>query len=198
MNSRRLKIVFIKLMLICLLLVSGCIQENTITKKLTSDEYVLIHFAKMTKGDLLEGNFDYSNEFPLSFYDGPFIRINNDSKTIQGLGQYNTSANFTGILIYSTADLTPVAHGAGSNYLVVYQLPSAYEDVKIQNIDENGIVTIVYNNSTIILKPGEQWFNSTNKIESGNLANYTYKVNLTINETIINYGIWNKSGINSR
>lgn len=160
MNRKRFSMVFILLIFFCILLVSGCTQEKAITKNLTSDKYVLIHFINYTSGELIEGNF----EPQLSFYDGPLILIDNNSKTIRGLRPINTSESFKGILVYTTADFTPIAQGAGSNYIVINQLPSAYEDVKIQNIDDDGTVTIVYNDSTIILKPGEQWFNSTTKI----------------------------------
>ncbi len=201
------QILFIILILTFLVVVSGCTQEKAISKNLTSDKFVLVEFINY-KGVELGGSDNIeSSLYDTKYWEGPWIIVDNDSKTyslmgdlngtpivinyfnktIQGVETINVSNELKAVLIYWYADITSSNKDEGCAAYGISKLPYYLaDDVKILNVNDSGLTEIEYMGNDIKLKPGEEW------------SNVTYKANIMTNIKIKNHGIWNKSGINSR
>lgn len=191
MNSKRFLIIAI-LAIFCIM--GGCTQEKVATKNLASDKYVLIEFINYRSGKVVDSDFPPA----LMLWGGyPPALIDVNKKEFDSYEKVNETGMIA-ILAYYNGENLPDGRGSEGRTFGVYDFPFNYDGVTISNINDDGAATIVCNNNTISLKPGEEWLNSTSHIELKNQGNISYKVNVTQNYTIINYGIWNKSGIKSR
>lgn len=190
MNSKRFLIIAI-LAIFCIM--GGCTQEKVATKNLASDKYVLIEFINYRSGKVVDSDF----RPPLMLWGGyPTALIDVNKKEFDSYEKVNVTGMIA-ILAYYQGENMPDGSGDEDRTFGVYDFPYNYDSVTILDINDDGVATIVCNNNTISIKPGDKWLNSTSHIELKNQGNISYKVNVTQNYTIINYGIWNKSGIKS-
>jgi hypothetical protein len=174
-------------------MISGCTQEKAVTKNITSDKYVLIEFCDYRSGKVVDSDF---RPQLISWGGYPPALINVNKKEFDSYEKVDKTG-IIAILAYSNGEKLPDSSGSEGRTFGIYGFPFNYDGVSILNIDDGGAATIVCNNNTIGLKSGDEWRNSTSHIELKNQGNISYKVNVTQKYTIINYGIWNKSGIKS-
>src|SRR4030042_29452 len=85
--------------------------------------------------------------------------------------------------------------GAGTGLSFVYKLPYKQGELEIVKVEPDGTAHIKYNEVSIILKSGEKWANTTTRVDTRQDSDGSFKLNLTITDTIINYGILDKSKI---
>ena len=79
--------------------------------------------------------------------------------------------------------------------LGINKLPFEYDNFKITNVEVNGTIHLLYNDSIIVLKRNEEWIKLTSIIDTQNNAGEIAKAKLTWTDRIVNYGIIEKSNI---
>jgi hypothetical protein len=172
------------------------ISDNIISDKFTekekipSDKYVFINHYVDIYGELIEGNY----VGPL--IDFPTYHFDEAIGTLRGIINFDVNDTLKVIYGNGTGLGGVVGGGMATSLSGIYKLP--YTDgIKISEIDSNGTVYLEYNNESIILKSGETWVNVTSRIEILQLSGQINKakVNVTITDKIVNYGILDKSKI---
>jgi hypothetical protein len=181
------------MIIFCIVMVNGCTQEKAVTKNLTSDKFVLIEFSDYRSGIVVDSDF---RPQLISWGGYPPALIEANKNEFESYEKVNETGMLA-VLAYSNGEKLPDSSGSEGRTFGIYGFPFNYDGVTILNINDDGVATIACNNNTISLKSGEKWLNSTSHIELKDQGNISYKVDVTQNYTIINYGIWNKSGIKS-
>jgi hypothetical protein len=173
------------------ILVIGLNLKTSSQKPTTAGTYVFIEQPTHIHGELLEGN-----------YRGPMIDFPTysfDSKTGALTGMINFETNDSLVAIYGSGlGLSGAAGGGASTGLDgVFDLPYKKDDLQILKIDPDGTAHINYKGLPITLRNGEEWTNTTSRIDSKEVGNMKGKAMLTITDKIINHGILEKSKIQS-
>ncbi|OGO57805.1 MAG: hypothetical protein A2025_03485 [Chloroflexi bacterium RBG_19FT_COMBO_47_15] len=164
---------------------------------ISPDKYVFIDHHINTYGECIEGDcqrlcidfgtyhFDEA-ENTLNIYDWNVFndlidfRINSALKIVYGDGE-----SLSG----------DAGMGAATGLSFVYKLPYKQGELEIVKVEPDGTAHIKYNEVSIILKSGEKWANTTTRVDTRQDSDGSFKLNLTITDTIINYGILDKSKI---
>ncbi|WP_259637132.1 hypothetical protein RSJ42_06555 [Methanosarcina hadiensis] len=87
-------------------------------------------------------------------------------------------------------------HG-GEMYLYgAYELPYKKDNITIKRVDRKGTVYLDYNGESLVLNPGDIWYNNSSRIEIIHFTNSTVdenvKVNISVMDRIRNFGIFTK------
>jgi hypothetical protein len=87
-------------------------------------------------------------------------------------------------------------HG-GEMYLYgAYELPYKKDNITIKRVDRKGTVYLDYNGESLVLSPGDIWYNNSSRIEIIHFTNSTVdedvKVNISVMDRIRNFGIFTK------
>lgn len=162
------------------------------------DKYVFIDHHINTYGECIEGDcqklcidfgtydFDEAENTLNIYHDGNVFndlidfRINSALKIVYGDGESLSGDAGT---------------GAGTGLSFVYKLPYKQGELEIVKVEPDGTARIIYNEISIILKSGEKWSNITTRLDTRECRDGPCKLKLTITDTIINYGILDKSKI---
>ena len=130
----------------------------------------------------------------------PLYRYDPSTRTLTPLLQPDIkNAYFT--LLYGqdiTAQGYPV-NGEESFLFPVKQLPAGTQDSEIDTISEDGTVSLTYLGQQITLKPGETWSAQHETTETFNTtvngSPRSVTANVTVNDSITNYGFMSRSNI---
>jgi hypothetical protein len=157
----------------------------------TAGTYIFIEQHTHIHGEPLEGNYrGLMIDFPTYSF---------ESKNGTLRGRINFEMNDSLVAIYGSGlGLSGAAGGGASTGLDgVYDLPYKKDDLQILRIDIDGTAHISYRGLSITLRNGEEWTNTTSRIDSKEVGNIKGKAMLTITDKIINHGILEKSKIQS-
>jgi hypothetical protein len=172
-----------------LFVVSGC-EKNQDDWEITSDKCVFIEHFSHTDSELIEGNY---REGP--GYDVPTFSF--DSVTGVLSGHINFQINKSLKLIFGNGRSSGGVAGTGVSTMLsgIYKLPFENDNLKITNVEVDGTIHLLYNDSTIVLKRNEEWIKIKSVIDTQNNAGEMAKAKLTLTDRIVNYGIIEKSTI---
>jgi hypothetical protein len=189
-NKRILIGLLVILVVISIILVSGCGQEEPKKEwEIGSDKYVFVDHHIHIHGELIEG------EYPFMFIDFPTYSFDKETSTLRGMIDFDINATLK-IVYGSGSSLSGcVGSGAGTVLSGVYELPYEHDGLKIVKIEPDGTAHIEYNGVSIILNTGEELVNTISKIDAQQFGDQIGKANLTITDRIVNYGILDKSKI---
>jgi len=165
---------------------------------ISPDKYVFIEHHIHTYRECIEGecqklcidfpNYGFDQDTnALTILNG--FKVNKALKIVYGYCESLSGDAGTGIASY----LTPVnklpykESGFGAMYS-----PGGLE---VATIESDGTAHIKYNEISVVLKAGENWVNTTTKVDIREDDDNLYNVRLTIIDTIVNYGILDKSKI---
>lgn len=168
-------------------IVSGCNQDDW---EIKSDKCVFLEHHLSTNGELIEGNYKQGPgiDSPTFDFDSTkgilsgviFFEINKFLKVIYGNGRSYSGA---------------AGYGVSTSLMGIYELPFSLENFKIEQVEENGTIHFLYNDSTIVLKSNEEWVNKSTRIDIQNNSGEVAKAQLTTTNSFINHGIIEKSKI---
>ena len=156
---------------------------------ISPDEYVFIDHHVETQGELIEGKYPFMYiDFPGYFFDekagalsGQFdFKIDDALKVV--CGSYYSLSGCAG-------------SGISSSLYSANVLPYEKNGFKILGIQPDGTAQIEYNGVLVILKSGESWEKTTSKIDTKESQGQSGTAKLTTTDTIVNYGILDKSKI---
>lgn len=209
MIARPLFVVILLTLMLNTLAVSGCVSGSG--DSLPHGSYVAIEERLIVTSTVIDGE-DLSMPhitLPQVFnYDGSATGSNpaeGSSWTNGGQDLYYPQVNESFKVLYGTSiyrNVAPRDTRTGLRINGVYDFPYTGESgFTVQNIDRNGIVYGSYENSSIILRPGDQWIAPLiTETRSGNGTsflnkpyNYTAMYNTTW--TITNLGTINKANL---
>jgi hypothetical protein len=127
--------------------------------------------------------------------DFPTYWFDNKNGTLTGI--VNFEINETLKAIYGSGLVLNGEAGGGASTSLdgIFDLPYKEDDFQLLKIDTDGTVHIMYKGLSITLRKGEEWTNTTSKIDSKEVANTKGKAMLTITDKIINHGILEKSKV---
>jgi hypothetical protein len=203
-------------LIICLVAISGCLANNKISgDSLPADKYVAVQEDLSTSCTLIEGSYNLPPHITLPplpfFYDGSANGSNWASRTSwknaypQLNNNYYPAVNDSFKVLYGTIyyrDIAPRDTRTGMRIRGVYGLPYACESgFVLQNIDRNGTIYGSYDNTSIVLRIGEQWTSPVfTEIKSGNGTGmdqkpFSYTANFNTTWTITNLGIFDKANL---
>jgi type II secretory pathway pseudopilin PulG len=88
-------------------------------------------------------------------------------------------------------------HGTTLNTTGIYQFPftSNSTGLSILSVDNNGVAYIIYNGTSLIINPQENWYNNqtyTENVLTNDTSNQSVEVNVTVTDRITNYGLYDK------
>ena len=212
------------LLIVCILifslLICGCtyFSSNTSKDTIPSDKYVAI-LEEYTNSSTLIGTPPNATirPFPIPTPVPTFDYDNSQGQLQYELGPYGITANDSFKILIGKISYfdTPTMLGyMGIGLMGVYDLPYTVDDgFTIVNVTRNGTIMAIYNNQSIILKPGENWTTTSSANITGaylankfNTSDYTDYTNMTImpwpihrelSYTFTNKGIFNKSLVKS-
>jgi len=172
-----------------LFIVYGC-DTNKDDWEISTDKCVFIEHDEITEGELIEGNYITG-----PMIDSPSYSYNSSAGILSGYISFDINKSLK--LVYGRGRcLTGVAGGGVSTMLFgIYELPYQTQNLHITNVEANGTVHLLYNDSTIILKSNEEWIHITSGIDIQNNAGEIAKAKLTTTVRIVNNGIILKSNI---
>jgi len=176
------------------LLALSCVNQQD-DWPISPDKYVFIDHHINTYGKLIEGEcpklcvdfgtyyFDEAENTLNVLADFRGLRVNKALKIIYGDGE-----SLSG----------DVGMGAGTYLSGVYELPYKQGELEIVKAEPDGTAQIKYNEASIVLKSREKWSNITTRVDTQQYGDGSCKFNLIITDTIVNYGILDKSKIKNR
>ncbi|MCX6659991.1 MAG: hypothetical protein NTX81_06390 [Candidatus Bathyarchaeota archaeon] len=171
------------------ILIFGLNLKTSTQNPTTTGTYIFIQQHTHIHGESLEGNY----RGPM--IDFPTYSFDNKTGTLRGM--MNFEINDTLVAIYGSGlGLSGAAGGGASTSLYgVFDLPYKKDDLQILRIDLDGTAHISYRGLSITLRNGEEWTNTTSRIDSKEVGNMKGKAMLTITDKIINHGILEKSKV---
>lgn len=212
------------LLIVCILifsfLVCGCtsLSSNTSKDAIPSDKYVAI-LEEYTNQSTLIGTPPRVTISPLPIpTPDPTFDYNNQLGQLQyELGPYGITVNDSFKILVGKISLydTPITLGyMGIGLTSVYTLPYTMDaGFTIVNVTSNGTIFAMYQNQSIILKPGENWtttssanitlgylankFNTSEYMDYTNMTIQPWPVHNDLTYTFTNRGLLNKSLINN-
>jgi hypothetical protein len=199
------------LLIVCLILICGCL--GTSSNSLPSNKYVAVEEYMFTNCTLIEGNLSWFMPhitLPVIFnYDGSVNGSNwadGSSWWKSGPGDYYyPTINDSFKVLYGTIyyrELDPYDTSTGLRVRGVYGFPYTFQSgFSIDSIDKNGTVFGSYNNTSIVLKVGDQWttpaFTMTNRktVTGPDQIPHSYLASFNTTWTISNLGTFDKANI---
>lgn len=157
---------------------------------ISSSKYVFIEHHISVYGEPVEG------KYPFMFIDFPLYFFNENTGSLD-VNQLNIEINDSLKAVYGDGmELGGCAGSGMSTYAYgVYDLPYERDKLKILEIEGDGTVHLSYNSLSIVLKSGEKWSNVESIIDTKESNGVNTKARLTTTDTIVNYGILDKSKI---
>ncbi len=129
-------------------------------------------------GRVLAGSYAYM------FIDFPTYQFDEGTRKLEGMMDFN----LTGLIAIYGSGMSlggDAGSGAGTGLSPVYSAPTEVSGDMITRVWEDGTVSILHNNQTVTLRPGETW----NEVKTWDeTANNMGLIRLTTNDTIKNYG----------
>lgn len=168
---------------------------------ISHDKCVFIDHHINTYGECIEGEcqklcidfgtYDF-NEAENTLYFFTDFKVNRALKIVYGSGESLSGDAGMG----AATGLTPIYElpYKQSDFRLSYELG----DFEILNIEPDGTCHIKYNEISIILKSGEKWSNITTRVDTQECRDGPCKLKQTITDTIVNYGILDKSKIKNK
>jgi hypothetical protein len=158
----------------------------------TAGTYIFIEQRTHIHGELLEGNYRGL------MIDFPTYSFESKNGTLTGI--LNFEINDSLVAIYGSGLVLSGAAGGGASTGLdgVYDIPYKKDDLQILKIDPDGTAQINYKGLPITLRNGEEWTNTTSRIDSKEVGNMKGKAMLTITDKIINHGILERSKVFDR
>jgi hypothetical protein len=175
---------------IILILVVSCDKNQEEDWIINSGKCIFIDHHINTHGELIEGNYIEGPQV-----DFPTYTFNAQNKILSGDINFSISKSLK--IIYGNGiSLSGLAGGgAGTGLTGIYELPYEQGAFKIIDVESNGTVHIMYNDSLIVLNIDEEWINITSRIDTQDFGEGIAKANLITADKFVNYGIIEKSDI---
>ena len=184
------------------LAVSGCTSGSD---TLPQDKYVAVDEHLLVDSNLIEGTYPLPMGItpPIAFhYDGTTTRSSGFPDSIEE--GYYPEVNDSFQVLYGTTSKRSIAPNAVRSGLLikgVYSFPYAGESgFTIRNITRDGTIFANYGNTSVTLKPGEEWVSPvTTEISKGNGsfagAPYAYTTIINTTWTVTNLGVYDKANL---
>jgi uncharacterized protein YceK len=178
---------------------SGCASLGPSTK-IGNGSFVFIEYHDTLRSKVNEGNLTAPLilDDPLYLYDArnrtiSFLFSADEVRNTPGLkALYGETVDCVpgGAVVWGTAQCYPVDHIPAIKGGVIFGSAS----VVINDIKEDGTVSLLYRNASITLKPGESWTGTWSDLEQLNTPGRVI-VDLNRSESITNHGIFNFSQV---
>jgi len=175
----------VAVMVLCI--VFGCKENEEV---IGSDKCIFMEHHIGTQGEIIEGNY---KEGPM--YDSPSYSYYNETGILSGYIDFNINQSLKVVLGNGISRSGAAGSGVSTMLMGIYELPYENNNFEIKDIESDGTIHLVYNDSTIVLKSNEEWINKSSAIDTQNNAGEIAKANLITTDRIVNYGIIEKSNI---
>jgi hypothetical protein len=163
-------------------------ENQTITWPISSDKYLFIEHYIDVYIQVIEGN--YSGRI----IDSPTYSFDQSSMMLRGMVPFDVNGTLK--IVYGKGRIVRGAGGGMESLLYgIYELPYQKDGFQISNVDSDGTIKVIYQNSTMTLMSGEKWVSITSMIDIQEFADGRGVANLTITDTIVNFGVLDKSNI---
>jgi hypothetical protein len=205
MGEARSLIIFFLIMIILPVPLVGCVNQAPSTDKLNSDTYVFIEHYDVTHETIIESSY---TGFPMISSTDP---MGNGYAFNESTGSLSYFSNFikdnaSTVAVLGETDGTDGLHNRKIYRMYNFdKIPGEAGDIQLLEISDNGTVSLRYENVSIMLKPGDEWVNTTSDVTFVNMTIYrinstktnvaTVKLNTTTVDRIKNYGILQRSGL---
>lgn len=177
-------------------MISGCTQgTSNNTTIIPKDQFVFIEHHIHKVGEVIEGSPGFM------FIDFPMYYFNSSDRSLEVHGSMNMDDNLTAIYGDGESLSGDAGSGAATYATGVYRLPYQSGDLTILNLNSDGTAYIQYKGLNLTLYPGQSWINETSTIEENQFYNTTLKmnetskINMTVSDSIKNFGLCNKSKV---
>ena len=165
-------------------------QEEPLSEwVISSDKYVFIDHHIHTHGELIEG------ECPILCVDFPTYSFDQANRVLSSWIDFDISEALKVVYGSGSSLSGDAGSGAGTKLSGVYELPYEYNGFEIKNVESDGTSHITYSDVSITLKAGEKWVDTTSRVDTQQYGGKLCKRKLSITDTIVNYGILDKSNI---
>jgi hypothetical protein len=200
--------------LIFSLLVCGCTASNSNVSRdtLPQDKYVAVEEYMQTSCTIINGSYNFPPHItlpPISFdYNGSDNGSNPaDGNSWYGFhrfisNDYYPAVNDSFKALYDSTyyrDVAPLDTRTGMIIKGIYRYPYVFESgFVLNNIDGNGTLYGSYNNTSIVIRSGEQWTSPlSTEIKGGSGTDlsqkpYSYTASFNTTITIMNLGVLDK------
>jgi hypothetical protein len=172
------------------------VQSGNQDFPLPLDKYVFVEHIVRINGRTITGDCS-----PAIYFDGPMYSFDEPDGTLHTILPVDEPVNVSLILFFASgmSESDSTRTGAVLSAYPVYRLPHQTRDnVTLDSITPEGVVSIQYLNSTAVLKPKDTWvISTTRKTEN----RYSYRHTLYCTEEIVttdsfyNAGLFNKQNI---
>lgn len=157
---------------------------------INSSKYGFIEHHISVYGEPVEG------EYPFLFIDFPLYSFDEKTSTLDASRLDIEINDFLKAVYGDGNDLSGCAgSGASTTLHGVYEIPYEHDNLKILEIEGDGTAHLHYNGLSIVLKSGEKWSNVESTIDTKETDGAIARAKLTTTDTIVNYGILDKSKI---
>jgi len=119
------------------------------------DKYVFVEHMVRTEGRAITGDCS-----PAIYFDGPTYSFDEQTGVLNTIQSVDNPVNVSLILFYASGESASnsARTGAVSYAYPVYQVPHMnYDNVSLHSVTSEGVVSLIYRNSTIVLKPKDRW-----------------------------------------
>jgi hypothetical protein len=163
------------------------------------DKYVFVEHIVRIRGTTITGECS-----PAIYFDGPTYSFDERDGTLHIGLPVDEPVNVSLLLFYASgmSESDSARAGAALSAYPVYGLPHrTYDNVTLDSITPDGVVTIHYRNATKVLKPRDTWVISTSrKTESRHSTRYTVTCieEIVTTDSIYNAGLFSKQNITPR
>jgi hypothetical protein len=177
----------------CVLLAAGCTAEK---QTLPPGKYIFLKHDIHTGGRTLSGDCS-----PVAYASPPPINFDEETGTLSTYYLTSDSINASLILVYmsGTSEYSSERTRVSASLYPVYGLLHTFPDnLTINKISPEGIVTLDYQNTSIALKPKERWsVNTTPYIRNGCPGCNPDRCveEIVITDSVYNAGIFDKQKI---
>lgn len=145
---------------------------------------VFVEHETQTRGRLVNGTYSSVSLGDLPYQFNAFRRALNGSGIV-------SNASLQAVLEDSESLSQDAGSGTTGAVYGIYGLPAGAEDIVVENLAQDGTVTLTYEGARIVLAPGERWEN----ISTDLACTPNYSIRFTRSDVIRNQGLIDKNDI---
>ena len=183
-NSPVRPVVWVMVIALALLGVSGCVQQRTVGMP-QAGEYAFLDHQIYDNGKLVSGTC------PPAAINFSTYTFQTDTGSLEGLVPFEVNDSL--LLIYGESVTLSGDYGTGGSGMLdgAYALPHTAGNLTVNGFTSDGTMYLTYHNQTIALAPGTQWTD----ISTGTDVTTTCTINRTTTDILTYYGNYQKSTI---
>jgi len=183
----KIRVVFNLLVAFLLLGVFAC--DDTVEDPV-ADQYLFLEQHTSKSGELISGPVP-----PILQIDFPTYTFDEETGELNGVIDFEINSSLKMIYASGTSLSGTAGGGSATGLSGVYEVPYERESFELLKLDEDGTVVIIYDDEVLSLAAGEEWINTSTRLDTTTVDNEISISAITTSNRITNYGFQYQSDI---